>query len=200
MAKVKLSSALIRARGKMGNVVFRKYHDEVIMAQVPDMSGVTPTAKQAAHRGRFKLGVLYGRTVLADPVKKAIYEATAKAKGIPVFALTVADFMRAPVVDQVDLSAYTGKAGETIRITASDDFEVAGVGVAIHDTAGAVLEQGAATLADGVWNYVTTANLPPGQQVSIEVTATDRPGPKTTKTQTPGWPEGREFAAKGRRT
>jgi len=125
MAKVKLSSALIRARGKMGNVVFRKYHDEVIMAQVPDMSGVTPSAAQTAHRGRFKLGVLYGRTVLADPVKKAIYEATAKAKGIPVFALTVADFMRAPVVDQIDLSTYTGKAGETIRITASDDFEVA---------------------------------------------------------------------------
>jgi hypothetical protein len=186
MAKVKLSSALIRARGKMGNVVFRKYHDEVIMAQVPDMSGVTPSAAQVAHRERFKLAVLYGHTVLADPAKKAIYEATAKAKGIPVFALTVAHFLRAPLVDQIDLSTYTGKAGESIRITASDDFAVAGVEVTIHDTGGAVLEQGAATAADGVWNYVTTTNLPAGQQVSIEVTATDRPGHKTTRTQTRG--------------
>jgi hypothetical protein len=183
MAKVKLSSALIRARGKMGNVVFRKYHDEIIMAQVPDMSGVTPTAKQMAHRQRFKLAVLYGNTVLADRQKRAVYEATAKAKGVPVFALTVADFLHAPAVAEIDLSAYTGKAGETIRITASDDFEVAGVEVAIHDTTGAVLERGAATAADGVWNYVTTTDLPPGQQVSIEVTATDRPGHKGMKTQ-----------------
>jgi len=100
--------------------------------------------------------------------------------------LRLARSLQLPVVDQIDLSTYTGKAGETIRITASDDFAVAGVEVTIHDTGGAVLEQGAATAADGVWNYVTTTNLPPGQQVSIEVTATDRPGHKTTKAQTRG--------------
>lgn len=186
MAKVKLSSALIRARGKMGNVVFRKYHDEVIVAHVPDMSGHTPTDKQASHRQRFKLAVLYGHTVLADPAKKAVYEATAKVKGLSVFAVTVADFLNAPVVDQIDVSAYNGKAGDTLRITASDDFEIAGVEVAIHDTGGAVLEHGAATAADGVWNYVTTTDLPPGHPISIEVTATDRPGHKTTKTQARG--------------
>jgi hypothetical protein len=102
---------------------------------------------------------------------------------VPVFALTVADFLNAPAVDEIDLSAYTGKAGETIRITASDDFGVAGVAVAIHDTYGAVLEQGAATATDGVWNYVTTTSLPAGHQVSIDVTATDRPGHRTTKAQ-----------------
>lgn len=155
------------------------------MALAPDMSGVTPTAAQAAHRQRFKLATLYGSTVLADPQKKAVDEATAKAKGIPVFAVSVADFLNAPVVDQIDVSAYTGQAGETIRITASDDFEDTGVAVAIHATTGAVLEQGAATAAgDGnSWNYVTTTALSPGQQVSIEVSATDRPGHKTTKAQ-----------------
>lgn len=186
MAKVKLSAALEKASGKMGNVVFKKYHDEVIMAHVPDMSGHKPTVGQASHRERFKLAVLYGKTVLADPVKKAVYEATAKQKGISAFALTVADFLNGPVVNAIDVSTYSGKAGDTLRITASDDFEVTGVAVAIHDTAGAVLEQGAATAADGAWNYVTTTDLPPGQPVSIEVTAADRPGHKTTKTQTRG--------------
>jgi hypothetical protein len=184
MAKVKLSSVLTRVRGKMGDVVFRKYNDEVVMARVPDLSGVTPTDKQVAHRQRFKLASLYGKTVLADPQKKAVYEATAKAKGVPVFALTVADFLNAPAVDEIDLSAYTGKAGETIRITASDDFEVTGVAVAIHDTNGAVLEQGAATAVDGAWNYLTTTSLPTGHQVSIEVSVTDRPGHKGSRTQT----------------
>ncbi len=100
--------------------------------------------------------------------------------------LGVGDFQNALVVEQIDVSAYNGKAGDPIRITASDDFEVAGVEVAIHDTGGAVLEHGAAAAADGHWNYITTTDLPPGQPVSIEVTATDRPGHKTTKTQTRG--------------
>ena len=88
------------------------------------------------------------------------------------------------MVDEIDLSAYTGKTGEIIRVRASDDFGMVGVGVAIRDTESKVLEQGAATAAsDGAWTYTTTTNLPAGQQVVIEVTATDRPGHKTTKTQ-----------------
>jgi len=52
----------------------------------------------------------------------------------------------------------------------SDDFEVAGVGVVIHNAGGVVLEQGAAMAAgDGTWNYTAT---------------TDLPGHKTTKSQT----------------
>ena len=103
-----------------------------------------------------------------------------------MFALSIADFLHAPAVEQIDLSGYTGQAGETIRITASDDFEVTGVAVSITDAGGTVLEQGAATASDGVWDYITKAALPAGQQVSIEVTATDRPGHKTTKAQARG--------------
>ena len=78
-----------------------------------------------------------------------------------------------------------GQPGETIRIRASDDFQVAGVGVRILDAAGTTLEQGPATATgDGAWTYTATTNLPDGQQVVIEVTATDRPGHNTTKAQT----------------
>jgi len=48
--------------------------------------------------------------VLADPVTKAIYEAEAKAKGQPVFSLTIADFFNAPSVDEVDPSIDSGQA------------------------------------------------------------------------------------------
>ncbi len=58
------------------------------------------------------------------------------------------------------------------------------VGPLIPGPNGAVLEQGAATAtSDGAWTYTTTTNLPAGQQVVIEVSATDRPGHKGTKTQ-----------------
>jgi len=41
----------------------------------------------------------------------------------------VADFFNAPSVDQVDLSGYSGAAGDVIHIRANDDFDVATVAV-----------------------------------------------------------------------
>jgi hypothetical protein len=87
-------------------------------------------------------------------------------------------------VDEINLSTYTGKPGEAIKIRASDDFEVVGVGVRILDANGVVLEQApAAQGSAGAWTYTATTTLPDGQQVLIEVTAADRPGHKTVKTQ-----------------
>ena len=183
MAKVKLNPVLETFSGKVGDLVFKHYGGGTILARAP-----APPAQwssgQAAHREQFRLATLYGKAALADPRTKALYDAKSQATGTPVFALMVADFFHAPVVDEIDLSGYHGQAGETIQVRASDDFEVTGVAVAIRDTAGAVLEQGAAVSAnDSVWNYTTTATLADGQHVAIEVSATDRPGHKGTKTE-----------------
>jgi len=136
-------------------------------------------------REQFRLAVVYGKTALADPATKVMYDAAAKGKGIPVFALTIADFFNEPTVDEIDLSTYTGHAGETIRIRAHDDVQVTGVAVAIRAPGGQALEQGVATAgADGTWTYQTSTTVAEGQNVSIEVTATDRPGHKASKTET----------------
>jgi hypothetical protein len=97
----------------------------------------------------------------------------------------VGDFLNPPAVDEIDLSSYTGKIGDEIRIRASDDVDVQGVSVAIRAQGGAVIEEAAAVLSPGkgVWSYTATTDLQAGQAVSIEVSATDRPGHKTTKTQ-----------------
>ncbi len=184
MSKVILSSSLMDAHGKMGNVVFRRRGSEHIMSHTPIVGDHVPTPNQAAQRQRFKLATIYGSAVLADPAKKAAYADKAKQKGITVFALCIADFLHPPSVDNVDLSAYTGKAGETIAIQASDEVEVAGVAVRVLDTTGAVLEQGPAQAKGSNWTYTTTTELPVGQPVTIEVTASDLPGHATTKTQT----------------
>jgi len=172
------------AHGKMGNVVFRKFGKEYVMAHVPIVGDHEPTPAQLAQRGVFKIAVLYGSSVVADPAKSAAYASKARERGITVFALSVADFLHAPVVDNIDLSAYTGKTGETITIQATDDVKVAGVAVRILNTSGAVLEQGPAVTENGTnWTYTTSSNLPVGQPVTIEVTASDLPGNKTVKTQ-----------------
>ena len=60
-----------------------------------------------------------------------------------------------------------------------------GVTVTIRAQGGEVLEEGAAVWsgASALWTYTTTTALAQGQSVSIDVSATDRPGHKTTKTQ-----------------
>ena len=122
--------------------------------------------------------------VMADPATKAIYEEAAKAKGQPLFSLTVADFFNAPSVDEVDVSGYGGKVGNEIIVQASDDFDVVGVSVALTDANGNAIESGAATESpadSGRWVYKAMAAVPTGTTVRIAVTATDRPDGKAKK-------------------
>ena len=60
---------------------------------------------------------------------------------------------------------YAGRKGDPIRIRASDEVAVAGVRVAIRDTAGAVVEEGSATLENDLWHYPARTTLP-GQRES----------------------------------
>jgi hypothetical protein len=152
---------------------------------MPDRTGIVASPSQLAQQDRFRLAALYGKAVLADPVTKQIYEDAAARKGYPAFAVSVADFLLAPAIDEINLEAYTGKTGDTIKVRASDDVEVKGVTVSIRAQGGAVLESGPAVFmpASGTWDYTATTDLAQGQAVSIDVGASDRPGHKTTKTQ-----------------
>lgn len=179
MAKAKLNPILEQVRGKVGDLVFKRYEDETVISRKPDMEGVEPTAAQTAARERFRQAALYGKMVMADPAAKAIYEEEAKGRGQPVFSLTVADFFNAPSVDEVDLSAYAGRVGDAIAIRAHDDFDVTAVSVAVTKADGSAVEEGAATETpanSGRWVYTATAVVPTGTSVRIAVTATDRPG------------------------
>jgi hypothetical protein len=185
MAKVKLNPALEAIHGHVGDLVFKRFAGQEIVGKMPDRTGIVSSADQLAQQDKFRLAALYGKAVLADPVTNLVYEDAAARKGIPVFALTVGDFLNAPAIDEIDLSAYTGKTDEVISVHASDDMEVQGVTMSIRAQDGAVLEEGAAvfTPASASWAYTATTDLTQGQAVSIEVNATDLPGHKTTKTQ-----------------
>jgi hypothetical protein len=97
MAKVKLNPILEQISGKVGDLVFKRYGDETIISRKADMSGVEATPAQMAVRERFREAALYGKMVMADAETKALYVDAAKAKGKPVFSLTIADFFNAPL-------------------------------------------------------------------------------------------------------
>ena len=185
MAKVVLNPVIEAIQGKVGDLVFKRWEGEEIVGRMPDRTGIVPSADQLAQQQQFKLAAVYGKAVLADPAARTVYEEAAARHGIPVFAMTIADFLNAPAVDEIDLASYSGKTGEVIRVRASDDIEVKGVTVTIRATGGEVLETGPAVFTTGMgsWAYTTTTTLAQGQAVSIEVSATDRPGHAGTLAQ-----------------
>jgi hypothetical protein len=118
---------------------------------------------------------------MADPDKKADYEKAAKAKGKPLFSLTVADFFNAPMVDDIDLSEYNGATGNQIVIRAHDDFKVTRLLVVVSDTNGADIESGEAEETpptSGRWVYTTASTVAQGTSVRVAVTVSDQPGGK----------------------
>lgn len=176
MARVKLNPVLEQIHGQIGDLVFKRYQDKVVISRKVDTSNLKPTAEQQATRDRFREGAQYGKMVMADPALKALYVARSKAKGKPVFSVTIADYFNAPTVTAVSVDGYTGAAGGIITVTAFDDFEVTGVQVVLADGVGGVLESGAAVVENGRWLYTTTTTVAAGTAVTVTALALDRPG------------------------
>ena len=187
MAKVKLNPVVEQVRGGIGDLIFKRYGEDVIVARKADTADRPWSEAQLASREHFRQAALYGKLMMADPAMKALYDEAAKTHGKPVFSLTIADFFNAPSVDEIDLSDYTGRAGNEIVIRASDDFEVKDVSVAMTHSDGSLIESGAAVetpARSGRWVYTATVGVPTGTPVRIAVTATDRPGHQAVRTET----------------
>src|SRR5437016_5595639 len=112
-----------RFRGKLGNLQYRRIRGKDIVSPVPDMSKVEWTPAQIAQRATLIANGKWGRAALEDPTTKAAYTARARELDIPVFALIYSDRRRGPVLKSIDVSRYSGKAGEVIRIQVDDAFE-----------------------------------------------------------------------------
>ena len=171
-------------QGVIGDLVFyqRKGKPCVRRRPVREKPFTRPEKK---NQSRFGLAGRYGKAVLTDPVQKARYEKAAKGTQGSAQNLAVSDFMHFPKLTEIDLSGYTGRAGEVIRVRAEEGvLGAAGVKVVIADGAKAVLEQGDALVeADGLWwSYTAQKEVPPDQAVWVTVTANDQPGNRTTKT------------------
>ena len=186
MARVKLNPAFASFVGEVGNLVYSMRYGRTYVSEKAEISPKKITEAQMAVRRRFRQATMYARTVMADPEARAPYAIAAKARGMPLQNVAIADFLNGPSVDQIDLSKYTGLAGGMIRIRASDDFDVTGVGVTISGDEGQPIERGPAILTSmnwGRWIYTTTTSVPAGTHIHVEATATDRPGNNSTMSE-----------------
>lgn len=141
-------------------------------------------AGQLEVRQRFRHAAAYAKWAKADPEMGAFYEGLAASRKVGLHALIMTDYLKAPVVETIDVSAFTGAAGGKIAVKASDDCGVVSVGVELRGPDGGLLEQGPAVYDRETWVYQPTGTYPAGTPVTITATAVDRPGNKGMKTET----------------
>ncbi len=126
---------------------------------------------QKQHQQSFREAAAYAQAAKDQPVY------VVKAQGTPLnpYNVAVADWFHAPKILDVDLAAWSGQAGQAIRIKALDDVQVTKVTVLISDENDTLIEQGEATRADGLWwQYLTTAAA--GGSAKVLASAQDLPG------------------------
>lgn len=179
MSKIKNNPLLKGASGMLGDViVFREVRGKLIMANRPKKRD-EPTEQQRITKLRFLRAVSYGKQQAADPVSKAEYAAAINDRNNSAYAVAMNDYLSAPVIDMVDVSAYHGSVGDTIAINASDDFKVVSVRVTITDSNGNLIEQGEALLREGTpddWRYTATVENATLPGTKVVVAASDKPG------------------------
>lgn len=173
--------------GIFGNrVMILNRNGKSIMTIPLKRTGTTvPTTNMVIARRRFTHAAQYAKNILQDPAMLAFYAAKTR-KGLTPYLAALSDYLKPPVVEDIDVTAYHGNAGDNIAVTAIDDFAVAAVTVKITDSAGILLEDGPGTPdpVTGIYNYTATADIADPAGVTITATATDTPGNKAQLTIT----------------
>ena len=185
MANVRKNVLTRGLSGKVGNlVVFRQNGDKTIMGSAPGKRTKPLSDAQLNLIGQFKEAVIYAKSVLANPDKKADYAAAA-VKGESAYNLAVADFLKPPVIKEIDSSLYTGQIGSKIRVRVTDNFKLTGCSVTILKADNSVLETGAATIGtNGLdWFYTATHVNSTLTGCKLIAVATDTPGHSTEMSQ-----------------
>ena len=74
--------------------MYKQYAYGTVVTRLPQMKRIKPTAAQLAHRNRVRAAGKFYREVLADPVLLERYSALAKRRGIPLPAVTLAEYFK----------------------------------------------------------------------------------------------------------
>lgn len=116
--------------GKVGDIlVFSQRNGKTIVSKAPKKRSGEDSEKQKEQQAKFQQAVLYGKSVIADPTQKALYESTGKK----AYNVAVADLLNAPKIEKINVADYKGNIGDTISVRVTDDFKVASVKIIIQN-------------------------------------------------------------------
>ena len=169
-----------RFSGSIGDeLVFRSWDGKTVVAKSPGKRTGEPTPAQAAAKTKFLLASRYAKGVM-DNTDKSMADAYAKTlkPRQNLYSRIMQDYLKKPVVDQIDPKNYSGAPGDTISVRAFDDFRVTAVRVEIYAPGGALMEAGNAVQGkNGLdWTYTGLQSVSLQAGTKIKAIATDVPG------------------------
>lgn len=185
MGKLDPNTVVGVLRGKLGDLVFVPATDGTVIVRHRPSRETAFSPREKDNQRRFAEAAAYVRRSRQEPELYALYQAAARLQRKRACDLAHADYRHAPVVQDIQLAAYRGNIGETIRIVAVDDFAVASVSMALLRLDGVLLEQGQASrgAAAGEWLYLTQTQVPAGQTIVVQATAKDHPGHEANRSE-----------------
>ena len=125
-----LTDLLGRTRSGQNISTARRRYDDV-----PNDNGT-----ELSHSDAMRKAATYARFAS----RHDLYLDRAAETGLTPYSIALTDWFGAPKVLQIDVDAWTGEVGQTIRVKARDNLSVAAVTVVIRDAQGDVLECGEA--------------------------------------------------------
>src|SRR5688572_3423223 len=178
MAKQTHNMIMHNTQGMIGKqIVFKKRAGKRYVSAPPEVNANRkPTENQLVAQANFKRSITYAASaVKLAPLRKA-YKAVA-GRGQSAQNVAFQDAYYGPEVTGIVSQGYTGSIGNVIVVSASDNFKVKEVKVAIHNPANELIEEGqAASNTDGIWYYLATHPNPDVTGCKIKATAVDIPG------------------------
>lgn len=181
MAKVRNNVIIRGLSGSLGDQVVIKIDKagRTIVSNKPEFNeNRVFTPAQQAQQEKFREARLYATNAQAQIIYKEKAEGTTKTPA----NIAMADWFHPPEIKEINLSEWTGQAGQCIRVQVLDDVQVQKVSIVITNESDVVLEQGMAEPEDGGWwIYRTTA--PASGNPQVFVTAEDLPGHTTEMTK-----------------
>jgi hypothetical protein len=164
-------------------VVYREQNGQLIVANRPKKrDGLSD--KQKVVKENFLNATYYAKGQVKNPVTKAEYATGITAKLPNAYSVALADFLKGPEITRVDASGYAGNAGDSIRITAVDNFKVTEVTVEIRANDDSLVEQGMAVVNPEnpmLWDFTTTQSVANLAGTRVIVQAKDKPNNVTIK-------------------
>jgi hypothetical protein len=165
-------------------IVFRRNLDRILNQSQQDNTKIVKNPDQD-YQLHLQQAMIYAKSQMLQEESKEVYDAMVKNEDQTAYTIAVADFLNAPDIQEVDLTNYSGKIGDTIRVRATDDFKVAQVIVSIIDVDGSVVESGDAIQQgdSNDWIYYITAHNLDFDGDKIVIQASDLPGNLSQKEQ-----------------
>ncbi|MBL7769307.1 MAG: hypothetical protein JNK20_10045 [Flavipsychrobacter sp.] len=164
-----------------GQYSLRMRGDQSIIAGLPKArKEKSNSEKVMAVKRKFALAIIYGKKAIANPELKAAYQAIAK-KNQTAFNAAVLDALKGPELADLRTDGYSGAAGHSLIVQATDNFRVTKVSFGLFTLDGSLLEEGDAVMDENGfdWIYTTQSEIPSPTGTIIRVTAEDLPKNRT---------------------